>query len=164
MRIRAIDPSGSFLEGKGTTGWIVLEDDKIRDFGQIKAKHFDSRQSYWKAHEALCEPDDIDIVVLEDFRLYQNKMKPQINSEMETSKMIGYLQMKLWENDVPVETQLAVQAKKRFNDKILINKGYITKDSNGRYFINGLNVPKHIIDALRHALFYSLKLRKGKVG
>lgn len=162
MKILTLDPSGSFKEGKGVTGWVILNNQQIESFGQIKAKDFDSREAYWHHHETLWKNKDIDIVVIENFKLYSSKVKPQINSEMETSKLLGYLEMKLWEAKIECTMQMAVQAKKRYTDKILLHKKYIQKDGNGRYFINGVNVSKHIIDALRHALFFDLKSRKKK--
>lgn len=162
MKYLIIDPSGSFKEGKGQSGWVILKDDQIESFGQLRAKDYNTREEYWKAHADLCDKDGFDQVVIEEFRLYSTKAKAQINSEMETSKLIGYLEMHLWGTKKKLTTQLAVQAKRRFNDKILEKKGYITKDSSGRSFINGVNVSGHIVDALRHGMFFLLKERKRK--
>ena len=55
--ILAIDPSGSYNEGKGTTGWCIL-DAKRRDVsavGALSAKDYESIQEYWKAHTDLME-------------------------------------------------------------------------------------------------------------
>lgn len=156
MRILAIDPSGSFKEGKGTTGWVVLNDWEVEQFGQIKAKDFETRTSYWHSHGELPLTKDPDVIVIEEFVLYGNKSSAQINSEMETSKLLGYLEMHYHTAGYEVETQRAVTAKQRYTDKILLRKGYITKKGN-RYYINGVNVSGHIIDALRHGLYYRLK-------
>lgn len=162
MRLLALDPSGSFKEGKGQTGWVVMNDNKIESFGQLKAKDYDTRYQYWASHTSLMLIRKPDEVVIEEFRLYGSKAKAQINSEMETSKLIGYLEMELYSHNLPYKTQQASHAKQRYTDDIMIRKGYITKDDNNRIYINGVNVSGHIVDALRHALYYKLIQRKRK--
>ena len=162
MRFIAMDPSGNFLEGKGQTGWVIINDGKIESFGQIRAQDYETREQYWKAHTHLWVEHSICDVVIEDFRLYKNKAHSQTNSEMETSKLIGYLEMYSYSEYMTLHKQMASQAKARFKDKILLHKGYVTKDSNGRLYINGVNVSRHIVDALRHALFYILLEEKRK--
>ena len=156
MRFIAMDPSGNFVEGKGQTGWVIINNGQIESFGQIRAKDYRSREEYWKAHEDLIEERQLISIVIEDFRLYKNKAHSQTNSEMETSKLIGYLEMYAYKSGLSFNKQMASQAKSRFKDKILLHKGYITKDQNGRLYINAVNVSRHIVDALRHALFYLL--------
>lgn len=156
MRILSIDPSGSFKEGKGTSGWIILNEWSIETFGQIKAKDFDNRYDYWAKHYGLVLEQEPDEVVAEEFILYAKTSSAQINSEMETSKLLGYLEMSCHQSGFNMHKQRAVDAKMRYTDKILLKKGYITKKGN-RYYINGVNVSGHIIDALRHALYFQLK-------
>ena len=163
MRFISFDPSGNFKEGKGHTGWVIIKDSQIESFGQLRAIDFDNRMEYWKAHTDLLIEKEIDYIVTEDFRLYKNKAHSQTNSEMETSKLLGYLEMYAYSNEVVIKKQMASQAKSRFKDKILLHKGYITKDNNGRVYINGVNVSRHIVDALRHGLFHDLILRKERM-
>lgn len=160
MKTLALDPSGSFKEGKGKTGWVVMDNNIIESFGQIRAKDFETRNHFFKAHSDLFDKNKYDHIIIEEFRLYKNKASAQTNSEMETSKLIGYLQMEAFNKKIPCVTQAAVHAKRRYKDEILVHKKYIMKDGNGRYFINGVNVSGHIIDALRHALFFNLRMRK----
>ncbi len=160
MKILAIDPSGSFEEGKGQTGWVIIEDNKLISFGIIKAKNFETKYGYWEAHSELISNIIPDHVVMEQYRLYGSKAKSQINSEMETSKLLGYLEMNLHTLNIKHTLQSAVSAKSRFTDEILVYKGYITKDGGGRYYVNGVNVAGHVIDALRHALFFQLKEKR----
>jgi hypothetical protein len=159
MRILSLDPSGSFKEGKGKTGWVMMDDNNIT-FGIIKAKDYKTKHEYWEEHKKLFESINPEHVVMEQYRLYGSKAKSQINSEMETSKLLGYLEMSLYDMNIKYTLQSAVSAKSRYTDEILIHKGHIVKDGNGRYYINGVNVPGHIIDALRHILFYKLKESK----
>ena len=156
MRFIAMDPSGNFLEGKGQTGWVIINNTQIECFGQIRAKDYESREEYWKAHTDLIEERELTRIVIEDFRLYKSKAHSQTNSEMETSKLLGYIEMYSYNSHLTLKKQIASQAKSRFKDKILLYKGYVTKDQNGRVYINAVNVSRHIVDALRHALFYLL--------
>lgn len=160
MRFISFDPSGNFNEGKGQTGWVIMSNNQIENFGQIRAKDYNDRNDYWRAHTKLLEEKSIDSVVVEDFRLYKSKANNQTNSEMETSKLLGYIEMYSYNNKLSFKKQLAAQAKSRFKDKILTHKGYITKDENGRTYINSVNVSRHIIDALRHGLFHILNENK----
>lgn len=165
MRILAIDPSGSFNEGKGQTGWVITENNKVVSFGLLKAVDFNSKEEYWKAHTDLIQEEFLKSpeihLVIENYRLYSHKASSQINSEMETVRLIGYLEMYLYHTCLKPNFQLAAQVKTRFSDEILIRMGMITKDNNGRQYINGINVAGHVIDALRHAcLFYLTKKRR----
>ena len=52
--ILAIDPSGSFKEGKGTTGFAVMKKDskgriKVLDHFVVQATHYNRRSAYWEA-------------------------------------------------------------------------------------------------------------------
>lgn len=159
--ILAFDPSGSFKEGKGNTGWVLIDGKTIVSFGILRASDYKTRPEYWSSHINIIESFQIDEVVMEEFRLYSSKAKSQINSEMETSKLLGFLEMYLWSKNIVYSTQLAQRAKQRFTDEILIKKEYITK-KNGRYYINGINVAGHVIDALRHGLYRQLIIRRSK--
>lgn len=157
MIILAFDPSGSFKEGKGQTGWVCIKDDQLLSYGLIKAKDFKTKYDYFEEHIKHIKSVNPNIVVMENFRLYGHKANSLIGSELETAKLIGVMQHHLDKSNRNYVMQMAAQVKTRFTDNILINKKYITKDVNGRYYINGVNVAGHIIDALRHALFYMLK-------
>lgn len=160
MKILAIDPSGAFNEGKGETGYVITINNKIISFGSIKAWEYVSRADYWKAIADLITNNKPHVMVIEQYRVYSNQAATHINSEMETSKLLGYLEMKALENKIPVEFQMAVSVKTRFNDKILTHLGYIRRDNRGAYYLDAQHVPNHIVDALRHALFYDMKRRK----
>jgi|AntRauTorcE11897_2_1112592.scaffolds.fasta_scaffold01554_6 hypothetical protein len=162
MILLAIDPSGSFNEGQGTSGWVVMRDDDILAVGQLRAQDYTTRQEYWASHKKLIEKVQPTDVVFEEFRLYKTKAKSQINSEMETSKLLGYIEMICYEKEIVFDTQLARTAKHRWKDNILVHKDYINKTDSGRCFINNVQVSGHIVDALRHALHYRLKHKKTK--
>ena len=92
MKILAIDPSGNFTEGKGTTGWSLLDENlKIITCGQKLAIEYTKKEEYWKDILALITELKPDILVVEDFLLYASKSNSQINSRFETPKLIGII-------------------------------------------------------------------------
>ena len=166
MLIMAIDPSGSYYEGKGTTGWALFESETrtLLDYGNIKAVDFKTVNDYYKAVSTLIKPGMQ--VVIEEYLLYASKAKQQINSKMETSKLIGYLQMHCYTHNVPYTMQLAGEVVKRWADYILVHKG-IVKQGNNRlkniYYALGRLTNEHERDAMRHAMHYiTFKMKKEK--
>lgn len=156
--ILSIDPSGSFIEGKGTTGWSLLsvDADKIIKFGVIRAVDYDEVFDYYDAHVDLIDglsaykPD----IVIEDYRLYADRAMAQTNSILETPRLIGILLYECFKRGIKVHTQTASQVKTRWADHVLVHKGYLTKENN-TYYINGHRIyGEHIKDAVRHAVHF----------
>lgn len=161
--ILAIDPSGSYTEGKGTTGWCVLNvaDNMITILDSIEAIKYSCAESYWQRHCELISEfkkryKNKFIVVIEDYFLYADKAADQINSRMETPKLIGVLQHYCWQHHIPYEMQSAAQVKPRWTDEILDYKGYVKKKGN-RCYMPGTKQPinRHCKDAIRHAVHYT---------
>ena len=80
--VLAIDPSGSFHEGKGTTGWCIFNclDNVVSISDYICAKTFGTMEQYWDAQIQLiarmhAKYKDKLIVVIEDYILYAHKAK-----------------------------------------------------------------------------------------
>ena len=166
MLVMAIDPSGSYYEGKGTTGWALFDANTrtLLDYGNIKAADYKTVNEYYQAVSVLIKPGMQ--VVIEEYLLYANKAKQQINSKMETSKLIGYLQMYCFSKNVKYTMQLAGEVVKRWADHILVHKGII-KQANGKlrnmYYALGRITNDHERDAMRHAMHYiTFKLKKGE--
>lgn len=164
MLVLAIDPSGSYYEGKGTTGWAIFDSDtrSLLDYGNIKAADYTTVNDYYTAVSKLIKPGMR--VVIEEFLLYASKAKQQINSKMETSKLIGYLQMYCFSHNIPYTMQLAGEVVRRWSDTILVHKGII-KQANGKlrniYYALGRITNDHERDAMRHAMHYiTFKLKK----
>lgn len=160
----AIDPSGSFHEGKGTSGWCVFNcrDKNVSIADAVFAKNYDSMSIYWDAHVQLIAKFNSKYkgklcVIIEDYILYQHKASSQINSHMETSKLIGVLQHYCDINQIPYCMQLASEVKNRWADEILHFNKFIVKD--GRFFVLPLNhntrLHKHNLDAIRHAVHFA---------
>jgi hypothetical protein len=165
--IIAFDPSGNFHEGKGVTGYVVLHNTgEIMAFGEIDASTYDSQEAYWAAHLKIITDviwlDKKAVVVCEDYMLYANRAASQINSRLETPKLIGVLQYFCWSNGLQFVLQTAVSVKRRWTNHILSKKGYIKaktyKKGETSYdicYIKDEKVMDHILDALRHAVHYA---------
>lgn len=162
--ILAIDPSGNFQEGKGTTGWAVLEQSsmKITNAGNLYAKKYNTKELYWQAHLKLIETyhkkyKNKLIVVIEDYILYESKAQNQINSRMETSKLIGVIQHYCWQFNIPYVMQLANEVKKRWSDEILHYKKILVYSKTKEVLPNrkGVLIDRHCKDAIRHAVHFA---------
>ena len=159
--VLGIDPSGNFNEGKGTTGWCVLDThmDRIIECGSIQASKCNSQQGYWLAHVNMISTmysrykDKGFVVSMEDYVLYSHQAKAQINSAMETSQLIGVIKMLCFYKCIPLYIRTASQVKKRWTDNILCLKGYIRKVGSG-YFLDCKvhTTCEHERDAIRHAV------------
>lgn len=158
--IIAIDPSGNFDEGKGTTGLAVLwfEDGKLRvKLDEVKASKFHCKEEYWDMVisdiRLYKKTTRASTLVVENYRLQMNKAMQQSWSELETPQLIGvirymnhmYLGMH-WEEQSP-------SIKSRFADDVLVNMGILKKRGN-RYYFQGGTTNDHMRDALRHGLYY----------
>lgn len=167
--ILSFDPSGNYSEGKGTTGWCLLncETDTIVETGSISASEFTSMEGYWHSHLALMntvfkEFEDV-VIVIEDYLLYADKSQCQINSRFETPQLIGVLKYHCYSKKYPVQFQLASAVKTRWTDDILLKKGYLDKKDNRRNPMarnrittcNGVRISRHAKDAIRHAVHFA---------
>lgn len=162
MRILAIDPSGNFKQGKGTTGWVIGDENrKIYSYGALKADDFQNERDYWIAHTKLIDMLKPNAIVIEDYLLYANKAKAQINSRFETSKLIGIIEVYCYTKHIPIHFQQAREVKKRWDEKILVHRNML-QHINTHYYLNGSIVNNHIRDALKHYMhFITFKLKKG---
>lgn len=161
--ILALDPSGNFNEGKGTTGWCLFNtvQNSVANVGSLQASDYKQMETYWNQHLILIEKyikkykKDL-IIVIEDYLLYESKIKTQIHSRMETPKLIGVLQYYCYKENIPYAMQMASEVKNRWNDKILLYKKYITEKGKHFYLPNGIILNRHNKDAIRHAIHYNI--------
>ena len=161
MRILAIDPSGNFNEGKGTTGWCLIDENRnILAFGQIKASDYSSSYKYINSHILLISKYNPEYLVIEDFKLYADKAKNQINSRFETPKLIGILEYYCQTHEIKTYLQSVNEVKTRWNDYILVYNNIIQQHGN-KYYLNDIVISDHIRDAIRHAIhFVTFKYRR----
>lgn len=162
--ILALDPSGNFDEGKGTTGWVLMNyKEKLIASGAISAKDYNSQEEYWSAIIDLIERNSMRyheglIIVMEDYVLYRDKATSQTNSRMETCRLLGVIQYHCWRHHIAYTLQLAVQVKQRWSNELLLRERILYKDRDGLHHTDSgyyMNVP-HILDAFRHAIHYCL--------
>lgn len=162
--ILAFDPSGSFHEGKGTTGWAFIDsDERLLERGYIPAKDYKCPEEYWDAHLDVIHKyynrhkGDL-IIVIEDYVLYRDRSDSQTNSQMETCRLLGLLLWKCWKLEQPYTLQLASTIKNRWSDELLIREGILER--RGRDLIHvqsGYSLGLiHSRDAFRHALHYAV--------
>lgn len=136
--------------------------------GSIFAKHYISAEEYWDGIlKLICEvnkehPGQV-IVVCEDYLLYATKLKDQINSRMETPKLIGVLQHYCYCKHIPYYMQTASEVKKRWTDEILVYKKYIKPYRKGYRPTSGITdtYTHHSLDAIRHAVHYATFKNRG---
>lgn len=158
--ILALDPSGSFYEGKGTTGWCLFDTMLMQPIrtGALYATDYTCMEEFWEAHIKLLESFAMPyMLVIEDYLLYGNKVDSQINSRMETPKLIGVLQHHCWLTHQSYYMQTASEVKTRWTDEILVHKGILVRT--GRCFALSVNpkevINRHCKDAVRHATHYA---------
>jgi len=160
-RILAIDPSGSFEEGQGTTGACLwnCETHKVQNFFTIKASGYKQKEEYWLAHlnfinSFLHYGPDL-IVVIEDFMLDPTRALQQSYSRMETSKLIGIIQTYLFQKKIKYAMQRPAEVKTRWADSILLHKGVLVRVNKSYYLPDGdKTVNVHCRDAIRHAIHF----------
>lgn len=163
--ILAIDPSGNFSEGKGTTGWVLLSaDERLLKTGMLSADDFSCAEEYWDEHINLIRYfnkryEDL-IIVIEDYILYKNRSKNQTNSRIETCRLIGVIQHFCWRIKQDYSMQLAASVKDRWSDDVLIHEKILYRNRDyGKLIHLDTGVPMtvpHIRDAFRHAMHYAV--------
>lgn len=169
--ILAIDPSGNFEEGKGTTGMCLFDanKNKILALKNITASDFVSKEEYWQEHintinRIIMNPKyKQTIIVIEDFMLDPKRALQQSHSRMETPKLIGIIQLHCSTHNIPYVMQRPTDVKTRWADYILEYKKYIVKYRN-TYVLPNTNksISRHCKDAIRHAVHYNTFKNKEK--
>lgn len=162
--ILSLDPSGSFNEGKGHTGWVITnKKNEVYDFGTICATDYKTVKDYWAAHENLIKYFKKNfrniIVVFEDYLLYAHKTQDQINSRMETPQLLGILKYVLEREHIDYRIQTASEVKHRWTEEILTWKSLLIKKGSCYYIkSNGqlIKTNRHIRDAYKHAVHFNI--------
>lgn len=135
------------LDPGETTGWSLWIDGEVKEWGQISSKG----RGNTAIHEmfGVAAPyGPIDVLVVEDYRVYATKSEVHIGKELITPKIIGKLEYVAEERSIPLVFQMAVEAKRFATDDKLKRWGFWKKGM------------RHSRDALRHGIFYLLIRRK----
>ena len=161
--VLAFDPSGSFHEGKGITGWCFYDckAKKIKRAGIINSKDYAEAAAYWNAHLELIyeifhgfKPRLL--VLAEDYLLYRDKAEAQTNSRMETCRLLGILEHSCWDWGIPFHMQTASQVVNRWNNQVLEFKKILYFEGNRPHLtVTRKPVSRHTLDAIRHAIHYA---------
>lgn len=152
----AMDISGNFHEGKGTTGITTSEDGEIILLTELKATNYSDIEEYWEQHAYFIEMMEPDHVTFEGYKLYNHKGKAasiQTHSELETPQMLGYLRMYCYRKAIPYNIQFASEVKTRWSEEVLVRLG-ILELKNGKYLYLGEPTNQHKRDSLKHALHW----------
>lgn len=159
--VLGLDPSGNFNEGKGTTGWCILDckTEKILEIDSLSAKEYNCQQEYWNAHLLLIDSSLKSypklIISVEDFLLYASKLRSQINSKLETPQLLGVLKMHCYLNEIPIKFRKAAAVKTRWSDEVLRREGFLIKQKDFWYcHASNRCLVDHERDAIRHAVHY----------
>jgi hypothetical protein len=168
MKVLCFDPSGNFKEGNGHTGWAYFVGGKLITFGEVKASDFTTVEGYWHGiisdilEEIVHSPD---VIVCENYQLFENKAKSQSWSHLETPQLIGYLRMWAWHERIRWVEQRPSD-KVRVADPILVRMG-VLEQKGSRYRCMGKSTNLHMRDAIRHGIFFhrftAKKLEDGKL-
>lgn len=168
--IFAFDPSGNYNEGKGTTGWVLMDwNENLLERGYISAEQYSCAEEYWQGHVDLIYKYNKRyrgqlIIVVEDYVLYRDRSVDQTNSRMETCRLLGVLQYHCWRLKQPYTMQLAASVKQRWADELLCREGILYRT--GHKFVHnksGLDISLiHTRDAFRHAIHYVVTRNKTK--
>jgi hypothetical protein len=153
MKHIAIDPSGNFKEGQGTTGICISIDGEAKELKEIKASDYRTVDQYWMAHVTLLQREFPDHVTIEGYKLYNHKGKSasmQANSELETPQLIGILKHWCYSLDIPYNVQFASEVKTRWSEDVLVRLGILEQKGN-RYYWNGELTNTHKRDSLKHS-------------
>lgn len=153
LRILVLDPSGNFKEGKGTTGYAFIVDRDIAEVGELKATQFKGQIQYWLAHISLINAFfPLDKVVMESYQLYAHKLNAQHFSYLETPQLIGVLTVECYRQKLPLTFQSASQVKRTYPNSKLVEMNVIQRKRG--YFWKDKKASTHMLDAIRHAVYY----------
>ncbi|AYJ75631.1 DNA polymerase III subunit alpha [Bacillus phage BSTP8] len=131
MRFYSYDP------GK-TTGWALFESDNLISAGESES---------WKDIRMQLDYDEVDFVLIEEFKLYPWKAKNKSWDTFPEIEVIGVIKEYCWYNGINVVKQLPNQ--KDFFDNKKLERLY------------GKIPSRHAKDAVRHGLIY-LTFGEGK--
>jgi len=157
-----LDPSGSYNEGKGHTGFVTMceNDWTTLHVNSIAAKDFVDRHEYWNSiisrtiETAKAARPVRTVVIIESFMIRNNGFL--IGKMPETIRLIGALEYALESEGIDFVFQTPSQAKARFRDETLHRHvpGFEYNAANNRYYFNGKICNDHVRDALKHLLYY----------
>ena len=137
------------LDPGGTTGYAIFNHLTLQEAGQLDTG---SQEEALKLFEPLLGVGDrdrnrnrnIDAVVMEDHRVYQNRIEQHAGSSLSTPRLIGMIETLCLQHSIPWHKQPASMPKQFVTDEKL--KAW------------GLYLPgkRHARDAIRHACYFIL--------
>ncbi len=171
IKVLAIDPSGHYKNKKATIGVAFCEWENLGERNILSSK--DLKNLTLKQHTIESESDlelfysnlrlslgsgQIDMVVIEDYILYEGKVGMQTWQQQPTSKTIGVIEHLCREYNIPSHLQTASLVKLWTNYVLAAPIwGYLNKKGNS-YMIREFKVSqnRHAMDAFRHNFYWIL--------
>ena len=134
VRVLCFDPGE-------TSGWALFEHCDLMAWGQITTKTPLQATQNFQAVIRQCQPQ---WVVIEDYRVYKNKVQEHANLDLVTPRNIGTIETLCTLHDplMPITKQMASVAKQFAYDRRLTNWGFNPKQA------------KHARDAVRHGCYF----------
>jgi len=134
LRVLSFDPGE-------TTGVAYFRGFRLASTEQLNTSHPDIAL---KAITNYCDGCPCDVVVMEDYRVYQWKLKQHSFSNLYTPRIIGMLETLCLQREWPYHKQSAQQGKGFVTDAKLESWGFYKKGQ------------RHARDAMRHGLYFLL--------
>lgn len=144
------------LDPGQTTGWAIFKDAELVEFGQMDTSVIGSaaREIYAFLAQQI-DKYGRGVVLYENYRVYQHKLRQHSNAELHTAKFIGMIEASCQLLDLETHNQMAATVKPFCTDAKLKEWGY---------YQTGV---KHANDAIRHGCYLLLfgypKNRKSSV-
>lgn len=134
-RLLALDPGGE-------TGWTLFTNGNIDKVGQTPGYDHKTEVIDWESMETLLDSINPTHIVCENYKIYAHKLDQHTFSSVPTLRIIGMIDFWAWKNKVPIEYQMAQQA-----------KGFCTDDKLKKWGLWQKGM-RHSRDAIRHACYY----------
>ena len=149
-RTKASDKQKSYvilaLDPGNTTGFCIFDITdgvpRLKDYGQITTVKDDIIQ--WDSLTKFFDEHFFNIMVCENYRIYQQKLERHSFSPVLTLRLIGGIEYYASIHEVPIHYQMASQAKAFVTDEKL---------RHWEFYQEGM---KHCRDAIRHAIYFML--------
>ena len=126
------------LDPGETTGWAMFKDGLLTDSGQIPTLTCRAELM------SLIEIAYPDVLVCENYRIYEHKLKRHANQEVYTLRLIGAIDYVCTHHQIPIVYQMASLAKGFVTDNKLKSWGMWKRGQ------------RHARDAIRHGIYYLL--------
>lgn len=136
-KLLCIDPGG-------TTGIAVFHKGELKMVTQLDTIDSKTDKVNYHVIDDFLRSTDFDRIIIEDYRVYQHKLKEHSFSKIPTLRLIGAIEYYCEMGNIPIDYQMAMQAKGFATDAKLKSWGF---------WQTGM---RHSRDAIRHGIYWLL--------